>query len=61
MIVVSLRNANQRRSIKTSSVKGWRKFDEAFKREAVRNWLDSGKSAEVVGSELGITANLLYA
>ena len=49
------------KSIKTSSVKCRRKFDETFKREAVQNWLNSGKSAEVVGSELGLTANLLYA
>ena len=49
------------KSIKTSSVKSRRKFDENFKREAVQNWLNSGKSAEVVGAELGITANLLYA
>jgi len=49
------------KSIKTSSVKSRRKFDETFRREAVQNWLNSGKSAEVVGAELGITANLLYA
>jgi transposase-like protein len=49
------------KSIKTSSVKCRRKFDETFKREAVQNWLGSGKSAAVVGEELGITANLLYA
>jgi transposase-like protein len=49
------------KSIKESSVKSRRKFDETFKREAVQNWLNSGKSAEVVGEELGINANLLYA
>ena len=49
------------KSIKESSVKSRRKFDATFKREAVQNWLDSGKSAEVVGDELGLTANLLYA
>ena len=49
------------KSIKESSVKSRRKFDETFKREAVLNWLHSGKSAEVVGEELGIDANLLYA
>ena len=49
------------KSIKESSVKSRRKFDETFKREAVQNWLHRGKSAEVVGEELGITANLLYA
>jgi len=49
------------KSIRESSVKSRRKFDETFKREAVQNWLSSGKSAEVVGDELGLTANLLYA
>ena len=49
------------KTIKESSVKSRRKFDETFKREAVQNWLNSGKSAEVVGEELGLTANLLYA
>ena len=49
------------KSIKTSSVTSRRKFDETFKREAVQNWLSSGKSAEVVGEELGINANRLYA
>ena len=49
------------KSIKTSSVRSRRKFDETFKREAVQNWLNSGKSAGVVGEELGLTANLLYA
>jgi transposase len=37
-----------------------RKFDETFKREAVQNWLKSGKAAHVVAKELGVTANLLY-
>jgi transposase-like protein len=49
------------KSIKESSVKSRRNFDETFKREAVQNWLNSGKSAAVVGEELGLTANLLYA
>jgi transposase-like protein len=47
--------------MKPTSVRVHRKFDETFKREAVLNWLHSGKSATVVGEELGITANLLYA
>jgi transposase-like protein len=47
--------------MKQTSVQERRKFDETFKREAVLNWLHSGKSATVVGEELGITANLLYA
>ena len=38
-----------------------RKFDETFKREAVQNWLNSGKSAEVIAQELGLNANRLYA
>jgi transposase len=49
------------KSIKTTSVQTRRKFDETFKREAVQNWLNSGKSAEVVGEELGLNANLHYA
>jgi transposase-like protein len=47
--------------MKQTSVRTHRKFDQTFKREAVLNWLQSGKSATVVGQELGLTANLLYA
>jgi transposase-like protein len=47
--------------MKQTSVRVHRKFDKTFKREAVLNWLQSGKSASVVGEELGINANLLYA
>ena len=47
--------------MKQASVPTRRKFDQTFKREAVLNWLQSGKSAEAVGQELGISANLLYA
>jgi transposase-like protein len=46
--------------MKQTSVRERRKFDETFKREAVQNWLNSGKSADVVGEELGVTASLLY-
>lgn len=42
-------------------VKVRRKFDEAFKRESVQHWLQSGKSAEVIAQELGLQANRLYA
>ena|SRR5271157_1360796 len=49
------------KSMKQTSVRERRKFDETFKREAVLNWLHCGKSAAVVGEELGITAKLLYA
>jgi|SRR6185503_5503884 len=37
-----------------------RRYDERFKREAVRHWLESGKSAEAVGQELGLDASRLY-
>jgi transposase-like protein len=46
--------------MKQTSVPERRKFDITFKREAVQNWLNSGKSAAVVGEELGVNANLLY-
>jgi transposase-like protein len=49
------------KSIKESIIKRRRKFDETFKREAVQNWLNSGKSAALVGEELGLTATLLCA
>src|SRR5450755_4931844 len=47
--------------MKQTSVPKRQKFDLIFKREAVQNWLNSGKSAAIVGEELGINANLLYA
>lgn len=40
--------------------KARRKFDNTFKREAVQNWLSSGKSADAIADELGLSANLLY-
>ena len=36
--------------LKASPIKVRRQFDATFKREAVANWLTSGKSAEVVAS-----------
>ena len=47
--------------INETPIKIRRKFDETFKREAVQNWLSSGKSAEVIAQELGLLANRLYA
>ena len=47
--------------IKEDSVKTRRKYDKTFKREAVQNWLSSGKSAEVIAQELGLHAERLYA
>ena len=32
-----------------------RRYDEAFKREAVRLWQSSGRSAETVARELGLS------
>src|SRR5438105_15585362 len=49
------------RPIKEIPVKTRRKFDETFKREAVQNWLASGKSAGVIAQEMGLLANRLYA
>ena len=36
------------------------KYDRAFKKEAVALWLNSGKSARQIASELGITENRLH-
>jgi transposase len=47
--------------IKETSARTYRKFDPTFKREAVANWLSSGKSAGVVAEELGLNADHLYA
>lgn len=47
--------------MKPTPVKARREFDATFKREAVQNWLNSGKSAAVIAQELGLSANLLYA
>ena len=47
--------------IKETSVKSRRKFDEIFKREALHNWLSSGKSAETIADELGLKPDRLYA
>jgi transposase len=47
--------------IKETSVKTRRKFDATFKREAVQNWITSGKSAPVIAQELGLHVNRLYA
>ena len=46
---------------KQMPVRTHRKFDPDFKRQAVANWLSSGKSAELIAQELGINSNLLYA
>ena len=40
------------KAIKIDPMKPRTKYDESFKKQAVENWLASGKSAEVVGKEL---------
>ena len=47
--------------LKESSVRIRRRYDPTFKLEAVRNWLGSGKSAEVVAKELGLSPGRLFA
>jgi transposase len=47
--------------MKETPVQVRRKYDATFKGAAVQNWLSSGKSAAVIGHELGIAANRLYA
>jgi len=41
-------------------IKTRHKYDRTFKKEAVALWLKSGKSAQVVAAELGITERHLY-
>jgi transposase len=47
--------------MKEAAFRQYRKYSPEFKRQAVENWLASGKSAETIGQELGIHANRLYA
>jgi transposase-like protein len=47
--------------IKARTVNICPKYNETFKREAVNNWLSSGKSADVVAEELGLKPARLYA
>jgi transposase-like protein len=49
------------KTLKQIPVATRRQFDETFKREAVNNWLTSGKSAAVVAQELGLKPKHLYA
>ena len=41
-------------------IKPRRKYDAAFKRDAVAHWLASGKSAREMAAELGLRDNDLY-
>ena len=47
--------------IKKESLNTRSKYDSTFKREAVNNWIASGKTAHVVGEELGLKPDRLYA
>lgn len=38
-----------------------RKYNAQFKREAVKHWLASGRPAQAIAQELGITTERLYA
>ena len=42
------------KSINKTSTINRRKFDETFKREAVNNWISSGKAAAVIAQELKV-------
>ena len=48
------------KGVPVTEIKPRRKFDKAFKREAVALWLNSGKSARQIGAELGIAESRLY-
>ena len=61
MVERELGKSSTMKPIKIKTVKTRRKFDETFKRETLNNWLSSGKSAEVIGQELGLTSSRLYA
>jgi transposase-like protein len=43
-----------------TEIKSRKKFDRAFKQEAVTLWLNSGKSAQIMAAELGIRDKQLY-
>jgi len=49
------------KSMVAAPLKARRQYDPAFKREAVAKWLESGKSAEVVAQELGLSPARLHA
>ena len=61
MVERELGRSSTTKPIKMKTVKARRKFDETFKRETLNNWLTSGKSAEVIGQESGVTSSRLYA
>jgi len=48
------------KEVQQSELKPRRKFDAAFKRDAVALWLSSGKSARQIAAELGVAQRHLY-
>ena len=38
----------------------YKRYDEAFKREAVEHWMLSGKSGRIVAAELGVNTQTLH-
>jgi len=55
------RAMNMIKSLVTAPVKARRQYDAAFKCEAIAKWLGSGKTAEVVAQELGLSPARLLA
>jgi transposase-like protein len=54
-------NSDTMQPWQTSPIQVRRQYDATFQRETVANWLSSGKSADAVALELGLSANRLYA
>jgi transposase len=48
------------REVQVPEIKPRRKFDGAFKRDAVALWVSSGKAARQIATELGIEERHLY-
>jgi transposase len=44
----------------SSEIKPRRKFDDAFKRDAVALWLNSGKPARQIAADLGVEERHIY-
>ena len=55
------RAMNMMKSMVAAHVKVRRHYDALFKREAVAEWLASGKSAEIVAHELDLIPDRLFA
>ena len=55
-----MKNTTENKENQVAQIKPRRKFDSNFKRDAVLLWLNSGKSARQVGTELGIPEKHLY-